>query len=328
MHKRVCKREDLTLKRSEGDELKKLQAVPEAAVTPQPSRQPLLATFETPDIWGECVVTPTGQVRIALAPRVVRSGSRESKWDKEPFELLLSPNLSHRPGTGVRMQGFHKDLNVQFQSEVYDYALDGFLTLALDSSSQSPQEVKEANAVRLYFETLGDVKVCKLIKLPQPRAAFGHHEDDKRSDVKDWFKELACGITQEHPVDPVLTSCGSLYDREAIQKWLDSAPRPVKDPLTRKVLPDLNLHAIKWSDFKDRSEYDSLVVARRLSSETAETAHIAHGPGDVNPAELIYRLAILSALVRARGHQLPSSSAQAQSRGPRIIVIDEQALGL
>lgn len=51
-------------------------------------------------------------------------------------------------------------------------------------------------------------------------------------------EEFLCGITQELPKDPVLTLTGQIYERAAIQTWLEKSDR---DPNTGQELKDKTL---------------------------------------------------------------------------------------
>jgi len=59
------------------------------------------------------------------------------------------------------------------------------------------------------------------------------------SSSSDPNQNLLCPITQQIMIDPVLTSDGQTYERNAIQQWFDLGNRT--SPLTGAMLPDLNL---------------------------------------------------------------------------------------
>jgi len=74
-------------------------------------------------------------------------------------------------------------------------------------------------------------------ELRRTAAEFSRH----KSAVDEAFAELLCPITQSLPVDPVMAEDGKVYERDAIEKWLESHQR---SPLTNvamgtKLLPAL-----------------------------------------------------------------------------------------
>ena len=75
-----------------------------------------------------------------------------------------------------------------------------------------------------------------------------------------------CPITNEVMVEPVVDALGNTYDRDAIQKWLETND---KDPLTNEPLPDKNLNpnkAIKAEiiEYKEEKIKKGLVILPKL----------------------------------------------------------------
>jgi len=63
-----------------------------------------------------------------------------------------------------------------------------------------------------------------------------------KSAIDEAFAELLCPITQSLPVDPVTAEDGKVYERDAIEKWLESHQR---SPLTNEAMGTKLLPALQ-----------------------------------------------------------------------------------
>lgn len=78
------------------------------------------------------------------------------------------------------------------------------------------------------------------------------HHQDKCKKMHKWYHSLVCGITHEYPVHPVVTVFGQLYERSAIETWLQSHNT---DPMLNQPLPSKTLMEVKWSKFANEGEW-------------------------------------------------------------------------
>lgn len=66
-----------------------------------------------------------------------------------------------------------------------------------------------------------------------------------RSAIDEVAEEFLCPITQELPLDPVTAEDGRVYERAAIEDWLNRNAGPVKSPVTNEVIGRKLLPAVQ-----------------------------------------------------------------------------------
>ena len=105
--------------------------------------------------------------------------------------------------------------------------------------------------------------------MPPKRAARG--EDAKqakklRKAIDEMAEELVCPITQELAVDPVTAEDGRVYERSAIEDWLEqTGGAQVKSPVTNELMGKKLLTALQV-----RNNIKSMVESGAISGETAD----------------------------------------------------------
>ena len=61
--------------------------------------------------------------------------------------------------------------------------------------------------------------------------------------MDDSASEILCPITQELPIDPVMAEDGRVYERSAIEEWLEQNEKSphTNEPMGKKLLPALQV---------------------------------------------------------------------------------------
>ena len=86
-----------------------------------------------------------------------------------------------------------------------------------------------------------------------------------RSAIDEVAEEFLCPITQELPLDPVTAEDGRVYERAAIEDWLNRNAGPVKSPVTNEVIGRKLLPAVQI-----RNSIKNMVKSGAISGSKAD----------------------------------------------------------